>query len=48
MTKTTFNSETVKYLIASLIERADEAAQEHQMDKNNKFESGRSLAYYKC
>lgn len=46
MKKTKMNDETVRYIIARLVDRADEAAQEYQMDKSNKFESGRALAYY--
>lgn len=46
MKKTNLNDETVRYLIARLIERADEATQEYQKDRSNKFESGRSMAYY--
>lgn len=46
MKKTKMNDETVRYIIARLVERTDEAAQEHEMDKSNEFESGRALAYY--
>ena len=46
MKKTKMNDETVKYIIARLVERADEAAQEYQINKSNEFESGRALAYY--
>lgn len=38
--------ESIKYIISRLVERTDEAMQEYQKDKNNDFESGRSLAYY--
>lgn len=40
------SEESIKFIISRLIERADEAMQEYQKDKNNDFESGRSLAYY--
>lgn len=46
MKKTKMNDETVRYIIARLVERADEAAQEHEKNKSNEFESGRALAYY--
>lgn len=39
------SEESIKFIISRLIERADEAMQEYQKDKNNDFESGRSLAY---
>lgn len=38
--------ESIKYIISRLVERADEAMQKYQSDKDNKFESGRVMAYY--
>lgn len=40
------DEETLKYIIARLVERADEAMQEYLNDKDNDFKNGRSLAYY--
>ena len=40
------DEETLKYIIARLVERADEAMQEYINDKDNDFKNGRSLAYY--
>lgn len=38
--------ESIKFIISILIERANEAKQEYQSDKDNEFESGRAMAYY--
>lgn len=42
----TLSNDTLKYLIARLIENADEAVQEYRDDKQSDFKNGRSLAYY--
>lgn len=47
MTDKNLDEETLKYIIARLVERADEAMQEYINDKDNDFKNGRSLAYYK-
>ncbi len=46
MTDKNLDEETLKYIIARLVERADEAMQEYTNDKDNDFKNGRSLAYY--
>lgn len=46
MTDKNLDEETLKYIIARLVERADEAMQEYINDKDNDFKNGRSLAYY--
>ena len=46
MTDKNLYEETLKYIIARLVERADEAMQEYINDKDNDFKNGRSLAYY--
>lgn len=46
MTDKNLDEETLKYIIARLVERADEATQEYINDKDNDFKNGRSLAYY--
>lgn len=47
MTDKNLDEETLKYIIARLVERADEAMQEYINDKDNDFKNGRLLAYYK-
>ena len=42
------SEESIKFIISRLIERADEAMQEYQKDKNNDFESGRFWHIMKC
>lgn len=46
MTDKNLDEETLKYIIARLVERADEAMREYINDKDNDFKNGRSLAYY--
>lgn len=46
MTDKNLDEETLKYIIARLVERADEAMQEYINDKDNDFKNGRSLVYY--
>ena len=46
MTDKNLDEETLKYIIARLVERADEAMQKYINDKDNDFKNGRSLAYY--
>lgn len=46
MTDKNLDEETLKYIIARLVERADEAMQEYINDKDNDFKNGRLLAYY--
>lgn len=46
MNKTNLSEESIKYIIARLIERADDATQEYRKNKDDKFECGHSLAYY--
>lgn len=46
MTDKNLDEETLKYIIARLVERADEAMQEYINDKDNDFKNRRSLAYY--
>ncbi len=46
MDKTNLNEESIKYIIARLIKRADDATQEYRKNKDNEFESGHALAYY--
>ena len=46
MTDKNLDEETLKYIIARLVERADEAMQEYINDKDNDLKNGRSLAYY--
>lgn len=46
MTDKNLDEETLKYIIARLVERADEAMQEYINDKDNDFKNGQSLAYY--
>ena len=38
--------EGIKYLIARLLENANEAVEESNKDKEDKFAAGRRLAYY--
>lgn len=38
--------EGIKYVVARLLENANEAVEESKADKENKFAAGRRLAYY--
>lgn len=38
--------EGIKYMVARLIENANEASEESKENKNNAFFAGRKLAYY--
>ena len=38
--------EGIKFLIARLLENANEAVEKSNQDKNDKFAAGRRLAYY--
>lgn len=38
--------ESIKYIIARLLERGAEAAEESKSDPNSDFEAGRRMAYY--
>lgn len=40
------NNEALKYIIARLVDNANEAVTESEADKDNLFKSGRRLAYY--
>ncbi|MCX4340777.1 MAG: transposase [Lachnospiraceae bacterium] len=42
----TLTRENVKYIIARLIDNANDAAEEYKKDKSNKLLAGRKLAYY--
>ena len=39
-------SESIKYIIARLIDNANDAVGESRKDRNNLFNKGRQLAYY--
>ena len=39
-------SESIKYIIARLIDNANDAVGESRKDRNNLFNEGRQLAYY--
>lgn len=40
------SNEALKYIIARLVDNANEAVTESEADKDNLFKSGRRLAYY--
>lgn len=42
----TLTRESLKYIIARLVDNANDAAKEYRGDGNNKFLAGRKLAYY--
>lgn len=42
----TLTRESIKYIIARLLDNANDAAEESREDKSNKFLAGRKLAYY--
>lgn len=46
MTTDTITMESLKYIIARLLDNANDAVEEYREDKNNKFFAGRKLAYY--
>ena len=39
-------ADSVKYIVARLIENAAEASEESRSDKKNEFAAGRKVAYY--
>ena len=39
-------NESIKYIIARLLNNANEAVEESKKDRSNLFKSGRQLAYY--
>ena len=42
----TLSRESIKYIVARLLDNANDAAEEYRGDKSNKFLAGRKLAYY--
>lgn len=42
----TLSRESIKYIVARLLDNANDAAEEYRGDKGNKFLAGRKLAYY--
>lgn len=46
MVTDTLTRESMKYIIARLLNNANDAAEESKEDKSNKFLAGRKLAYY--
>lgn len=40
------NEETLKYIIARLLENAKEAVEESRADRKDEYKAGRNLAYY--
>lgn len=42
----TMSNEAMKYIIARLVENANEAVTESEQNKDDMFKSGRRLAYY--
>lgn len=46
MMEKTLSNEAMKYIIARLVENANEAVAESEENKEDQFKSGRRLAYY--
>lgn len=46
MTTDTLTKENMKYIIARLLDNANDAAEEYKSDKSNKLLAGRKMAYY--
>ncbi|MCM1267801.1 MAG: hypothetical protein NC302_07850 [Bacteroidales bacterium] len=42
----TVTTESLKYMIARLLDNANDAMKEYREDKGNKFFAGRKMAYY--
>lgn len=42
----TLTRESMKYIIARLVDNANDAAEEYRRDRNDKLLAGRKLAYY--
>lgn len=42
----TLTTESLKYMIARLLDNANDAMKEYREDKSNKFFAGRKMAYY--
>ena len=42
----TLTREGMKYIVARLLDNANDAAEEYSRDKDNKFQAGRRSAYY--
>ncbi len=42
----TLTREGMKYIVARLLDNANDAAEEYGRDKDNKFQAGRRSAYY--
>lgn len=42
----TLTKEGMKYIVARLLDNANDAVEEYKRDANNKFLAGRKLAYY--
>ncbi len=40
------NAETLRYIIARLLENAKEAVEESRADREDEYKAGRNLAYY--
>lgn len=46
MTTDTLTRENMKYIIARLLDNANDAAEDYKRDKSNKLLAGRKMAYY--
>lgn len=46
ITTDTVTKESMKYIIARLLDNANDAADEYKRDKSNKLLAGRKMAYY--